>query len=217
MEMTTPLTDEDPVGAIEVFADVTCPFAHVSLRRLQPLRDGISPRSPLVVRAWPLELVNGEPLDPCATARHVEELRRDVAPELFSGFRMAAMPRSTLKALALVEAANERDPWLGERVSLHLRDLLFEQGERLDDAVLAGVAGESGLDVAVLDETYRVRSRLEQGRRRGVQGSPHIFIGDRGLFCPLLDMESDASGGLQVQERLSRLEGFLRDGLVSSR
>jgi predicted DsbA family dithiol-disulfide isomerase len=48
---------------LEVFADVLCPFTHVGLRRLiseraRRGRDDVVVR----VRAWPLELVNGEPL-----------------------------------------------------------------------------------------------------------------------------------------------------------
>ena len=48
---------------IEVFADVSCPFTHVGLRRLvehrrQLERDDLR----IVVKAWPLELVNGSPL-----------------------------------------------------------------------------------------------------------------------------------------------------------
>lgn len=201
---------------IEIYCDISCPFAHVSLHRVRSLRDLISPRSPLIVRSWPLELVNGKPLDPTATARHVEELRRDVAPGLFSGFRRSAMPRSTLRALALVEAANDRDPWVGERISLELRTLLFEQGRAVDDALLASMARETGLDPSLIDDTSRVTERYTEGQRRGVRGSPHFFLGDRGLFCPLLDIERDASGGLHSHEQLDHLEAYLRQGLASS-
>ena len=50
---------------IEVFADIWCPFAHVGLlaiaeERIRTGRFDVAIR----VRAWPLELVNGVPLDP---------------------------------------------------------------------------------------------------------------------------------------------------------
>jgi predicted DsbA family dithiol-disulfide isomerase len=199
---------------IEIFADVWCPFAHFSLRTVRALRDGLSPESPIFVRAWPLELVNGKPLDPDVTAAHVAELRRDVAPELFAGFDPGAMPDTTLGALALVEAANDVDPWLGESISVALRDALFEEGRRIDDHMLAGIARRSGLDEGVIGERSRVETRLEQGRARGVKGSPHIFIGDRGMFCPLLDIERDQSGELHMQERFERFEAFVREQLV---
>src|SRR3954464_13451066 len=47
---------------IEVFADVACPFTHVGLCRLVARRRESNSDAVLWVRAWPLELVNGEPL-----------------------------------------------------------------------------------------------------------------------------------------------------------
>jgi predicted DsbA family dithiol-disulfide isomerase len=206
---------EDPRVEIEIFADVWCPFAHFSLRTVRAFRDRLSPESTIFVRAWPLELVNGKPLDPVATAAHVAELRRDVAPELFSGFDPEAMPTSTLSALALVEAAYDADPRLGEGLSVELRDALFEEGRRIDDDMLARLARRSGLDVTAIGDTGKVESRLRQGRTRGVRGSPHIFIGDSGMFCPLLDMERSRVGEVHMKERFERFEAFVREQLVS--
>ena len=54
---------------IEVFADIACPFTHVGLRRFVQRREELGrPDVTLLVRAWPLEVVNGQPLDPAATA-----------------------------------------------------------------------------------------------------------------------------------------------------
>ena len=63
---------------IEVFADVWCPFAHIGLRTVVAelharKRDDVD----LVVRAWPLELVNGVPMDPAKTAK---EILKDLMP-----------------------------------------------------------------------------------------------------------------------------------------
>jgi predicted DsbA family dithiol-disulfide isomerase len=201
---------------VEIYADIWCPFAHMSLQKVKDVRDRIAPRVPLVVRAWPLEWVNGAPLDPETTAVHIAELRRDVVPTLFDGFDPGAMPTSTLRALALVEAANESDPWLGEWFSLTLREWLFERGRSIDGVMLANLARDSGLDESVIDGIGRVEKRFAEGRNRGVQGSPHFFIGDTGLFCPLLDIEADESGGLHFHERPERLEAFLRDGLAGA-
>ena len=74
-------------ASVEVFAEITCPFAHVGLRRFVVRREASGRAAPVLwVRAWPLELVNGEPLDPDVVARHVDELRERVAPDLFRGF-----------------------------------------------------------------------------------------------------------------------------------
>ena len=206
---------EDPLVEIEIFADVWCPFAHFSLRTVRAFRDRLSPESTILVRAWPLELVNGKPLDPVVTAAHVAELRRDVAPELFTGFDPDAMPTTTIGALALVEAANDADAELGERLSVELRDALFEEGRRIDDDMLARLARRSGLDVSAIGDRGRVESRLEEGRTRGVRGSPHIFIDESGVFCPLLDIERSQLGDVHMKERFERFEAFVRERLVS--
>src|SRR5664280_216302 len=100
---------------LEVYADIWCPFAHVGLRaaiheRSRLGRDEVK----LVIHAWPLELVNGAPLDPSTTARHVADLRSQVAPELFRGFDEATFPTTTIPALALASDAYRHDVVVGE-------------------------------------------------------------------------------------------------------
>lgn len=53
------------LATVEVFADILCPFTHVGLRTLIDRRNehGLT-RPRLRIRAWPLEVVNGKPLDP---------------------------------------------------------------------------------------------------------------------------------------------------------
>lgn len=93
---------------IEIFGDIYCPFTHAGLRMLDARRRDEGRDFRRWIRSWPLELVNGEPLDP-PTDRH----------------------------LALVGAE-----W-------------------------------------------------EQGRARGVEGSPHVFVGDWSRFCPTLDVRHE--------------------------
>jgi predicted DsbA family dithiol-disulfide isomerase len=118
----------DTGHTIEVFADILCPFTHVGLRNLVARRDELDRPVAIVVRAWPLELVNGEPLDASLLAEEVAELRAQVAPTLFLGFDATQFPTTSLPALAIANAAYRRDPRLGEQVSLALRDALFEVG-----------------------------------------------------------------------------------------
>ena len=57
---------------IEVFADVACPFAHVGLRRFAERRDELGRTDvALRVRSWPLEVVNGHPLDARLVAEEI--------------------------------------------------------------------------------------------------------------------------------------------------
>ena len=205
------------MGEVEVFADVVCPFAHVSLHRLVAARAAAGADDVVFrVRAWPLELVNGVPLDAAHVAAEVEDLRAQVAADLFAGFDPSAFPTSSIRALGLAAAADERSPELGERVSLALRDALFEQGRPLGDpGVLADLAADHGLDLPDGDEARRrVAADLEEGRRRGVVGSPHFFGRGGSWFCPALDIEP-RDGRLQVAVAEERFDEFLHRVLAT--
>ncbi len=195
---------------IEVFADVACPFTHVGLRRFVEHRTRLRrPDVVLAVRAWPLEVVNGQPLDSHVTAGRIADIREQVAPDLFSGFAESAFPATSLPALALTSAAYARDPQTGERVSLELRDLLFEQGRDIaDPVVLAEVAAEHGVEVGDAD-VRRVHDDHAEGAARGVIGSPHFFTPSGDFFCPALDVHHDASGRLAVAPDPARFDRFL--------
>ena len=110
------------MGTIEVFADICCPFTHVGLRRLVERRDALG-RSDVVIkaRAWPLELVNGAPLDPVMIGEEVDALRAQVAPDLFTNFQPSRFPASSLPALRLAATAYDHSLVLGEQISLALR------------------------------------------------------------------------------------------------
>jgi predicted DsbA family dithiol-disulfide isomerase len=195
---------------IEVFADITCPFTHVGLRRLVDRRrelgrDDVRFR----VRAWPLELVNGSPMGPTAVGEKVDLLRREVAPDLFAGFDADHFPATSLPALMLAGRAEEHGLEVAEQANLRLRDALFEHGQDIGDPrVLARIAAEVGVTP---DPTSHGRSHVladwREGRQRGVIGSPHFFVGDEGFFCPSLDIER-VDGVLQVAFDRPRFERF---------
>jgi predicted DsbA family dithiol-disulfide isomerase len=186
--------------AIEVFAELTCPFTHLALRRIVARRaDQGRAAPPLRVRPWPLELVNGEPADPQLVDKEVRALRTQIAPDLFVGFHPAALPSSSMPGFRLVEAAYARDVETGEWVSLALRDALFELGRDVGDPeVLAGIAAVHGLDVPGPELDGQVRAAHAEGERRGVQGSPHFFVAGGSQFCPLLAIEEDGEGDLHL-------------------
>lgn len=175
---------------VEVFADIACPFTHVGLRRLVARRTELARDEPvLLVRAWPLELVNGKPLAPDLVAEEVAELRSSVAPDLFVGFEPARFPATSLPALALAARARRAGRRVGERCSLALRHALFEEGRDISDPdELALVAVECGIDGASEEDHAAVIADLERGRSLGVVGSPHFFIDGAGLFCPGLEI-----------------------------
>ncbi|MFN8019580.1 MAG: DsbA family protein [Acidimicrobiales bacterium] len=177
---------------IEVYADVCCPFTHAGLRRLVAHRDAVGGGPRLVVRAWPLELVNGVPLAADLVAHEAAELRDQVSPDLFAGLDVDRFPATSLPALALTAVAYRTSVEVGEAVALALRWALFEEGRDVAEAeVLAAIAGAHG--VALPDEAAheQVVDDWEQGRARGVIGSPHFFVGAEGFFCPGLDIRKE--------------------------
>ena len=197
--------------AIEVYADVWCPFAHVGLRYVVEKRSALEREDVLLdVHAWPLELVNGAPLDPDVTASHVRELRSQVAPHLFRGFDPHHFPGTSLPALACVHAAYRRDPKTGEAMSLGLRNALFEEGLDISrPAVLSELSAAFQVGPSDAADEEAVRRDWEDGVRRGVKGSPHFFCGHADAFCPSLDISRGADGALTVRRDTAVLDGFL--------
>lgn len=176
---------------IEVFADIVCPFAYVGLRRWVERRQELGRDDVrLRVRAWPLEVVNGSPMDPVATAHKVAELQRQVAPKLFAHFDPDNFPVTTLPALALTNAAYRKDIITGESVALRLRTLLFDEGRNISQRdVLDGVARQFELPTVTGADTEAVLADHREGVERGVVGSPFFFLpGREGAFCPSLDI-----------------------------
>jgi 2-hydroxychromene-2-carboxylate isomerase len=178
---------------VEVFADVSCPYAHVGISRFVRRRSALArPDLLLHVRAWPLELVNGQPLDGEHVGAAIDDLRRQVSPTLFRGFDPDQFPSTTLPALDLVTDAYEVGLVTGERASLAVRDALFEHGQDVSDAaVLARLRTDLGLGSVRPDSRGEVLADRADGQRRGVVGSPHFFVDETDFFCPSLDIHRE--------------------------
>ena len=198
------------MSVIEVFADIWCPFTHVGLRlvadrRLVRRRGDIAIR----VRAWPLELVNGGPLDASRVEHHVRELRDQVAPDMFRGFAPTTFPETTLPALSLAACAYAASDAVGEAVSFELRDALFEHGLNISDPyVLREIAREHRLGIPTEQDQAAVLADWHEGERRGVRGSPHFYCNGRDVFCPSLDISHDEEQ-LRLSKDLPALDSFL--------
>jgi 2-hydroxychromene-2-carboxylate isomerase len=193
---------------IEVFADITCPFAYVGLVRLLERRAAIGRDEIVHVRSWPLELVNGEALTGPGIVGKVRELRREVAPDLFGGFDADRFPPTSLPALALAAAAYRHSGRIGELVSIELRGALFEEGRDIATvAVLDEIAQRHGVDGPW--DAGAVLVDWGEGRRRGVRGSPHWFVDGQDFFCPTMRIDHP-HGGLHVTSDRVRFEELAR-------
>jgi predicted DsbA family dithiol-disulfide isomerase len=188
---------------VEVFADVLCPFTHAGLHTLIDRRTALGHSEPrLRIRAWPLELINGQPLDPHHIGAEITALRDSVRPDLFTGFSVHTFPNTSMTAFALTAAAARTDnAVLIEEVGMALRDAVFEQGLDIGrPEIVAPIATRFGLEPLDAEETSAaVRADWEEGRARGVIGSPHFFTGDgESRFCPVLDISRDDVGNFVI-------------------
>lgn len=198
---------------IEVFADVRCPFAHVGLRRLAARRDELGREVVLRVHAWPLELVNDAPLDPALIAEEAEALHDQVAGDLFRGFSAAALAPTSIPAMALTAAAYDVSPMVGERVALALRWAQFEEGADIaTPAVLLDVASAAGISLPDHGGRDEVMAEWDDGRSRGVIGSPHWFVAGDDFFCPTLKITRH-DGHLHIENNEEAFAAFVEHAL----
>jgi predicted DsbA family dithiol-disulfide isomerase len=203
------------MSRIEVFAEIVCPFTHVGLRRLVEMRDAAGKPAVLRVRAWPLEWINGAPIAPDLVGSEIEALRSSVAPDLFVGFDVATFPQSSIPAFGLAAAAYSVDDVVGETVSLAIRDALFEHGRDVaDPLVVREIGARYGVTPLEPDAiAAAVTADWEQGRARGVEGSPHFVVDDLDWFCPSLDIRHDEAG-FQIEVAAETMRAFYARALA---
>lgn len=202
--------------SIEVFADIWCPFAYVGLRMIREYRDAAGAvDTPIIVRSWPLELVNNAPMDPAKAKANCTALRKQVAPDAFQCVDENNFPISTLDALTLIAHAYSLDIKLGERAAFRVREALFEEGQDISNkAVLDEIASELGISNYYDPNHVAVHTDWEEGKKRGVIGSPHFFHGTVGTFCPSLQMSRSEDTGLTIHTDAARLQQFLEQCFI---
>lgn len=188
---------------LEVFAEILCPFTHAGLHTLIDRRGECGRTEPrLRIRAWPLELINGKPLDPHHIDAEVSALRTSVRPDLFASFSIDTFPNSSMAAYALTAAADlTGDAVVVEEVGMSLRNAVFEEGLDIGrPEVVAPIAAGFGLEPLDGDVTAAaVRADWDEGRARGVVGSPHFFTSEGGnWFCPALAISRDDVGNFVI-------------------
>ena len=70
---------------LEVFADITCPFTHVGLKQVVGHVAEMDEPIDVIVRAWPLEWVNGVALDAEVVATKSCVIADQLDVDYFSG------------------------------------------------------------------------------------------------------------------------------------
>ncbi len=201
--------DASSTTVIEVYADIWCPFTHVGLQRLVARRAEVGADFVLRIHPWPLELVNGKPMDGAFIGEEIDDLRAQATPDLFTDFRVDRFPTSTIPALALAESAYRQGLATGEAFGMAVRHALFEEGRDISDpAVLAELADSLGIPAATDADVDLVHAAHATGSERGVIGSPHFFTPAGGFFCPSLDIKR-VDGHLVIRPDLAAFEEFV--------
>jgi predicted DsbA family dithiol-disulfide isomerase len=194
---------------IEVYADITCPFTHVGLKRVVQHVSEMTEPADVIVRAWPLEWVNGTALAVDAVLVKARALTEQLGIDDFSGLRADAWPTTTIPALNLAASAYDRDAATGLAVSIELRTALFELGRDVAEPdVLAEIAATHDLPAPPAEVAAAVQADYDSGRARGVKGSPHFFVGSDDFFCPALDLGHDDAGHLTARFDAAMLAEF---------
>ena len=177
-------------GTLVVFADLGCPWAHVTVHRLWAAREqaGLQDRLRFDIRPFPLELINERPTPFRALQLEVPplcELEPDAGWELWSA-EPTTWPVTMLPAMEAVEAAKEQGLEASEHLDVELRRAFFGASRCISlRSVIRDVAAGCGrVDADALGEA------LDDGRARRplldaywsaaevVDGSPHVFLAD---------------------------------------
>ena len=180
--------------AVELYADVLCPFAWALLGQLVVERAEVGAADvPILVRAWPFERVDHALPSPERLAGDVAALRATVAPGRFEGFDASRVPESTIPAMALTSACYGKANEVGEAVAVRLRELVFEEGSDVGDpGVLGALYAATGFHVPA--DPGLVDAEYELAVHRGVTGSPFLVAGDIHELCPTFSVERDVAG-----------------------
>jgi predicted DsbA family dithiol-disulfide isomerase len=170
---------------LTVFSDLHCPWAYVFTIRLRRARAEIG-QPPVAWRCWPLELVN-ERGTPWETLSQEIPVLTQLEPDHFAPPRRETWPSTLLPAMeALKVAAELGGPEAADRFDQAARRAFFLDRRDLSiRPTLLDLGAEAGLDRDAFRDAFdggghrrSVVADWQEGRRRGVEGSPHAFLPD---------------------------------------
>ena len=177
---------------LTVFSDLHCPWAYVFSIRLRRARTAVG-EPPVAWHCWPLELVNDRGT-PWETISQEIPVLTQLEPDHFAPPRRQTWPSTLLPAMEALKVAGELGgPEAADRYDEAARRAFFLDRRDLSiRPTLAEIAAETGLDRARFLDAFdggghrrSVVADWEEGRRRGVEGSPQVFLPDgSGHFNP---------------------------------
>ena len=186
-----------------VYADITCPWAHLAVHRLHEERrsQGLEGELRFDIRSFPLELFNEQP-----TPKKILDAEISVAGGLEpdAGWQMWQRPESeypttSLPALEAVQAAKDQSLLASEQLDRRLRVGFFGESRIISlRHEILDLAGEcEAVDVDRLAEALdsgsaraAVIEQKEFAESDEIKGSPHVFLADgTDAHNPGIDME----------------------------
>ena len=188
---------------IVVYADISCPWAHLAVYRLHAARAKLDMDDEIRfdIRSFPLELFNKEP-----TPKKILDAEISVAGGLDPDARWqmwqrpeSEYPVTMMPALESVQAAKEQSLLASEQLDRRLRVGFFGESRvvSLRHEILE-LAGECpavdvdqlavALDTGTAREAVMEQKKIAEGEH--VDGSPHLFLPDgTDVHNPGIDME----------------------------
>lgn len=77
------------------------------------------------------------------------------------------------------------------------------------------IARELGVGLPDDADRQQVRVDWDDGKARGLLGSPHFFCGEANVFCPSLAISRQPETGLRIEQDRAKLVAFLQQCLTA--
>lgn len=187
---------------ITVYQDVLCAWCYLADLRLDTLKQEFGDTVRWRVRPYPLRVQDKQP-----TAKELRGLTKEVTraqlePEptarLLSTelWRGNDAPRSSIPALAALEAANLQGPTARAHLARAMQRAALEQGVNVTRTdVIFELASRVGLDMSPFSVAYQsedtrklILDEHALASSRGVRGVPTLVIGGRWMVCGLREV-----------------------------
>ena len=222
--------DETAKLTVDVISDVACPWCFIGMKRLEraiAMADGVE----VAIRWRPYQLDPAIPpgglprkaymLQKFGSEERLREIHDRIVPlgeveGIRFNFDAMEVQANTLDAHRLIRwAASEKAPaGAQQQVVRRLFEVNFEEGRDIGDrAVLAEIAGEAGMDAALIQallasnaDVEAVQDEIETAGRMGVRGVPCFLIEGKYAVMGAQESETLADALRQVADAKARGE-----------
>ena len=187
---------------ITVYQDVLCSWCYLADLRLETLKQEFGDIIRWRVRPYPLRVQDKRPTEKelRGLSAEVERARQEpesVAPLLTTElWRGGDAPRSSVPALAALEAARLQGPAARAQLARMMQRTALEQGVNVTRTdVIFELASRVGLDMGPFSAAYHsddtrklILDEHELASGRGVRGVPTLVIAGRWMVCGLREV-----------------------------